>query len=75
MNGSTLTGTAYLSSVADVYWGIDGTGDFNGDGNVDILWRHYLYGGNAVWYMNGITTIGTENLNTITDTNWKIENH
>jgi len=30
-----------FSQVMDLSWEIAGTGDFNGDGETDILWRYY----------------------------------
>jgi len=33
-------------------WAIVGTGDFNGDGKSDILWRDSS-GNVAMWFMNG----------------------
>ena len=32
---------------------IVGTGDFNGDGKPDIVWRNTVTGANAIWYMGG----------------------
>ena len=69
----SIIGTTYLNTVTDINWNIVGAGDFNGDGHVDILWRHYMNGANALWYMNGNTIIGTTYLTAITDLNWKIE--
>ena len=36
--------------------------DFNGDGMSDILWRHSVTGGNALWLMNGATRTSSANL-------------
>ena len=71
----SIIGTTYLTKIADTNWKIGGTGDFNGDGKVDILWRNYVSGANALWYMNGSTISGTAYLTKIADTNWTIENH
>ena len=30
-----------------------GTGDFNGDGKRDLVWRNNITGQTAVWLMNG----------------------
>jgi serralysin len=57
MNGSVITSSTdlTLNGVAiapDASWSIAGIGDFNGDGNADILWRN-TDGTVAVWLMNG----------------------
>jgi hypothetical protein len=39
-------------------WNIVGTGDYNGDGRSDLLWRDNL-GKNAMWFMNGIQVSST----------------
>jgi hypothetical protein len=76
MQGATRTGTASLPAVTDLNWKVGGTGDFNGNGWPDILWRYYGSGGkNLVWYMQGATRTGTASLPAITDLNWRIENH
>jgi hypothetical protein len=69
---ASIIGTAYLGSVADTNWRMEGTGDFNGDGSVDILWRHYGTGKNSLWLMNGAAVIGTASLITLTDLKWRI---
>jgi hypothetical protein len=71
--GLTCIGAAFLPAVLDVNWQIAGTGDFNGDGKTDILWRYYGSGGyNYVWYMDGVTCIGAAFLPAVLDVNWQI---
>jgi hypothetical protein len=77
MDGVTLNGPGWLPTVTDTNWKIEGAGDFNADGKMDILWRNYGagLGYNVVWYMDGVTLTGSEWLPTVADTNWRMENH
>jgi hypothetical protein len=74
MNGTTELNSVYLRTIpTNLNWDIVGTGDFNGDGNTDILWRNYTTGENAVWLMNGTTELNSVYLRTIpTNLNWDI---
>jgi FtsP/CotA-like multicopper oxidase with cupredoxin domain len=67
-----MTGFTYFTSITDLSWKIVGTGDFNGDGKIDILWRNLATGQNAVWYMNGSAYAGYVYLPAVTDLNWTI---
>jgi len=41
MNGTViLAGEGYLRTVADANWRVQATGDYDGDGKADVLWRH-----------------------------------
>ena len=54
-------GVRDLFPVADLSWRIAGTGDYNNDGNVDILWRYYGPGGfNSIWSWTGRTPLEEE---------------
>jgi uncharacterized delta-60 repeat protein len=59
MNGTTWVGATLLGgSLAGNDWQIVGTGDFNKDGNVDILWRQSSTGQVWTWTMSGTTWVG-----------------
>jgi len=73
MNGTMVTRGVDLPSVTDLNWQIQGTGDFDADGKLDILWRYYESGGyNCVWFLDGTTVIGGADLPSAPDLNWKI---
>jgi FG-GAP-like repeat len=73
MNGTTiLPGEGYLRTVADQDWQVAGSGDYNGDGRADILWRNSASGENYIYFMNGATIIGEGQVRTVTDQSWRI---
>jgi hypothetical protein len=62
MNGTGLGGARYLDPIAED-WQVQFTGDFNGDGKADVLWRNLNIGagdaGNLyIWMMDGPNVIG-----------------
>jgi hypothetical protein len=74
MNGTTyVSGTELLPRVTDVNWSIEGSGDFNSDGDNDILWRNRSTGQNQVWFMNGLTYVSTGTLPSETDSSWRVD--
>jgi FG-GAP-like repeat len=52
-------------------WIIAGTGDFNGDGKADILWRDTASGTVAIWFLNGASVIGSASVGVV-PTSWAI---
>ena len=54
----------YVGTVDPAY-DIVGTGDFNGDGKSDILWRHTAQGDVWVWLMNGATPLSEVYVDTV----------
>jgi hypothetical protein len=76
MDGTSLTSGAFTNppALADVGWRMVATGDYNGDGKVDIVWRHSSSGQNVMWFMDGVTLVsGTlTNPSVLADNRWKI---
>jgi hypothetical protein len=54
MNGSTVTAKTQVGTINDAGgWHFADVGDFNGDGNSDLLFVNDTTHGVAVWQMNG----------------------
>jgi hypothetical protein len=52
MNGATVSSAGGLGNVPAT-WSVADTGDYDGDGKSDLLWRDSL-GNTAIWFMNGV---------------------
>jgi hypothetical protein len=75
LEGTSLVSGAFLNPpvLADLGWRMVATGDYNGDGKVDIVWRHSTSGQNAMWFMNGTTlTSGALTNPSMPEASWKI---
>jgi hypothetical protein len=72
MNGSTVLSST-LTSIPSLAasWKTAGTGDFNGDGTSDILWRNDD-GSVALWQMSGSTVVSSSLTSSQRDGSWKI---
>ena len=69
MNGYAAKAGAVVSTVTND-WTIVGTGDFDGDGKSDILWRN-SNGEVAIWLMNGVAAKAGAVVSTVTN-DWTI---
>jgi len=69
-----LSGGPVGPVVSDLEWQLAGTGDFNGDGETDLVWHHNSLGWVSIWLLRGDTLLsGTQLPLRVTDTNWRIQ--
>jgi CSLREA domain-containing protein len=75
-NGEVPTDLVLLPTVADLQWSIQATGDIDGDGNEDIVWRHSGTGQVTAWFVNASHLENPLSsalfLPTVADPNWVI---
>jgi FG-GAP repeat len=64
MNGASVASSGVLGLLPPATWTLAAVGDFNGDGNSDLLWRDTA-GDTAIWFMNGTTVSSTGALGNI----------
>jgi hypothetical protein len=74
MDGNaTKPSEGFIRTVADLNWQVQGVGDFDRDGNADILWRNFASGENYIYPMLGTTIKPSEGyLRSVPDQNWQI---
>ena len=76
MQGNNVIDSRQVNLAStDPHWKIVGTGDLNGDGHPDIVWRHDTQGWLAYWALVNDTVTGTSllSINQNTDLNWTIK--
>jgi len=71
-DGSIGAASSYLGNISLSY-AIAGTGDFNGDGTFDLLWRNTQSGNVSVWFLHGgAFTGGGFNFGDVSDLGYQI---
>jgi hypothetical protein len=69
MDGATITLVKNVIRVKNMNMEIIDSGDINGDGKDDLIWRDNKDGRNVVWLMDGVTISQSINLNNVPN-NW-----
>jgi hypothetical protein len=73
-DNSVIGGGSTGITVADPNWVIEGVGDYDADGQDDLLWRNYASGQNLIWLMDGNTPQDVLEIQiSVPDPNWQIE--
>jgi hypothetical protein len=77
LNGLAIVSQGQLPAL-DSTWTVAGIGDFNGDGNADILWRQASSGANLVWHLagsfaGGVMAILSQGELPAVDAGWTVE--
>ncbi|MSU64132.1 MAG: hypothetical protein EXS31_17355 [Pedosphaera sp.] len=74
MKGLTISSNVAMPSIQrpDPDWHLVGTGDFDHDGQTDLLWRHVTVGLNLVTFLDGLAWKREEYIHPETDTDWRI---
>jgi hypothetical protein len=76
LSGATVLDTRKITieGVPDTHWFVAGTGDLNGDGYPDILWRHDTEGWLAAWLLQNQQVIATQylSIDRMLDPKWRI---
>jgi subtilisin-like proprotein convertase family protein len=67
VTGSTVIGTPTTG------WFLSASGDINGNGVSDMIWRNSSTGQIAVWFLDSnLTVVGTATVGVVGDQNWQI---
>lgn len=76
MSGTKRTGVAAIPGLSGADWRLHGrvaaVGDFDADGDPDIVWRHGTDGRNLLWTMNGTQPVRAWELPAQTDLHWQV---
>lgn len=68
LDGATPTASAYFPAGPE--WTLAGTGDFDGNGSTDLVWRRRGDGATYVWLLDGLSILGYRDFGTRAPPEW-----
>ena len=71
MNGTTATSSGSPGSAGSPPWFIQGIGDFNGNGEADVLWQNTTTGEVYIWLIKGTSVTSSGSLGAVAS-EWNI---
>jgi len=72
MQSGSRTANLALPTVSSQNWQVVGSGDYNGDGDADILWRNVANGQNAMWLVGGGTLMANLSVSSVGNLDWSV---
>ncbi len=72
MDGTSLVSHGAVFTLGDANWQVQGTGDYDGNGKDDLLWRNEVTGENYLWFMNGTSLASSGPIQSLADLAWKV---
>ena len=74
VGGSGSPAITATSQQVDNSWQVAGIGDYNGDGEADILWQQASTGSTYIWEMNGASVTSGALTSEQTGLGWSVQN-
>jgi hypothetical protein len=72
MKDGQYESSVLLPEVPNSAWDLVGTRDFNGDGNLDLLWLNTATGTPTIWYLNQMKYATVVTLPNLPSPNFKV---
>ena len=74
LDDTKLASAVYLPAVSPGSgWGIEGIGDFNKDGSLDLLWRNKVSNAIGTWQLNRTAYVTGSLFSTSLDSTWQVQ--
>lgn len=69
--GATVDSVYGLPTISDLAWGLEATGDFDGNGSTDLAWHYYPTGATVLWLMRDETLLSSVDSEPLPGPGWR----